>query len=82
MGDMADAFTALRESTREKRARQLAGFEPGPEWTKHTVHHYSMTLGGRRLDFWPSTRRWRYKGRCYRGNLKALLGFIRKRENG
>jgi hypothetical protein len=34
-------------------------------WTKHTDHHWSRIINGKRLDYWPSTCKWQYDGKKY-----------------
>ena len=46
-------------------------------WNKHTEYHWSRTVAGRRLDYWPSRKKWQYQGRVMRGNV---LAFIKKQE--
>lgn len=42
-------------------------------WTKHTQHHWSRTVGGKRLDYWPSRKKWQYEGRVQRGDVQAFI---------
>ncbi len=49
-------------------------------WTEHTKYHWSRTVDGHRLDYWPSRKKWQYKGKVKRG-LKAmntLIGAVKK----
>lgn len=46
-------------------------------WTVHTEYHWSRMVSGHRLDFWPSRKKWRFKGKTSRGDVNA---FISKRE--
>ena len=46
-------------------------------WTKHTEFHWSRTLAGHRLDYWPSRKKFQYRGKVRRGDVQAL---IRKHE--
>lgn len=89
MADMGDHFRDIREmrsQMRRKRTEEagisLAPSTPGGEgWTRHTPHHYSRTLAGKRLDYWPSTNRWQWDGRIIRGAPRDLNSFIRNRES-
>ena len=78
MGDMGDTFRALSESTKEKKARQLAESDTSG-FVHHSLHHHSKMVAGDRLDWWPSTRRWTYRGELHFGDQTALHGFIRNR---
>ena len=44
-------------------------------WEKHTPFHWSRMVDGERLDYWPSRKKWQYKGRIRRG-LGAMYGVI------
>lgn len=44
-------------------------------WTKHTQFHWSRTVRGRKLDYWPSRKKWQYLGKVKRGDV---LAFIRR----
>ncbi|MEO1503144.1 MAG: hypothetical protein AAFU68_02845 [Pseudomonadota bacterium] len=39
---------------------------PHREWTQHSEYHLSLTLAGRRLDYWPSSGRYRWEGKTHR----------------
>ena len=45
-------------------------------WTKHTPWHWSRMVNGDRLNYWPSRKRWQYRGRVQRG-LKAMHGLLK-----
>lgn len=47
-------------------------------WTKHTAHHWSRSVNGERLDYWPSRKKFMFRGQVMRG-LKAMYGIIRAR---
>lgn len=36
-------------------------------WTKHTEYHWSREVDGHRLDYWPSRKKYRFKGKVRRG---------------
>jgi len=76
MGDVGEAFRARREYDRERKERNLKAADP-TGWNQHTEYHWSRTLNGKRLDYWPSRNKFQYEGRVMTGNV---LGFIRKRE--
>lgn len=61
----------------ERRAQNLANANP-EGWTKHTDYHWSRTLCGDRLDYWPSRNRFRWRGKTRTGDVE---GFIRNRES-
>jgi len=46
-------------------------------WTKHTEFHWSRQVAGKKLDYWPSRKKWQYEGKVKRGDV---LAFIRRKE--
>lgn len=76
MGDMREIFDGMKEANKERKRRNLESANPDG-WTKHTEYHWSRKLNGKRLDYWPSTGRFKYDGRMMQGGIE---GFIRKRE--
>lgn len=80
MGDMAEEFRAWDEFWKERRGKHLAEADPDG-WTQHTEWHWSRTVAGKRLDYWPSGTKFRYdNGKVMRGDFKSVMGFIRNRE--
>lgn len=75
MGDMREDFEALRQADSVRRNRNLSTANP-TGWIQHTDYHWSRTLNGKRLDYWPSRNRFRYEGRTMVGDVE---GFIRNR---
>ena len=45
-------------------------------WTEHTEHHWSRMVDGHRLDYWPSRKKWQYRGKVRRGlrGMYAIIG--------
>ena len=77
MGDMGEIFNAWKEQDKERKQKNLENAND-EGWTKHTTYHWSRTLNGKRLDYWPSRNKFQYEGRVMCGDVD---GFIRKREN-
>lgn len=76
-------FDALKQHSKEKfdadRAKFLADaveLDDGG-WTKHTDYHWSRIVAGHKLQYWPSRKKFQYKGKVRRGDV---LGFIRRQE--
>jgi hypothetical protein len=76
MGEMGEIYGIMKQRDRERKARNLAAFDP-KGWTKHTDYHYSCTVAGKRLDYWPSRNKFQYDGRVMVGDV---IGFIKNRE--
>lgn len=72
-------WDAIKERSKEKFAADRARFmaeavaADDGQWTKHTEYHWSRTLAGHRLDYWPSRKKWQYQGRVMRGNVQAFI---------
>lgn len=75
MGDMGDVFRAMNDADKERRKRNLKKADP-EGWTIHTEYHWSRTLQGERLDYWPSRNRFQFKHKVMIGDV---MGFIKKR---
>lgn len=67
----------LNEAKKERRKARMAEADPAG-WTVHTQYHWSRIVAGRRLDYWPSSTRFRYGGG--KTMVGDVYGFIRKRE--
>lgn len=67
---------AIKQARRDRGVRNLAAADP-TGWTIHTEYHWSRTLNGKRLDYWPSRSRWQYNNRIMTGDVKR---FIAKRD--
>ena len=66
---------AMKEARRERGLRNLSAADP-TGWTIHTEHHWSRTLNGKRLDYWPSRNKFQWQGKVMTGDV---LTFIAKR---
>lgn len=42
-------------------------------WTVHTEYHWSRMVAGRRLDYWPSRKKFQYRGKVRRGDVMAFI---------
>lgn len=77
----AEDFSALAEYVKQKfdadRARFLREAKTADDggWTKHTDYHWSRTVRGKRLDYWPSRKKWQYDGKVLRG-LRGMYKVI------
>ena len=71
-------YDALKENSKAKfdadRARFLADAENADDggWTKHTRHHWSRTVGGKHLNYWPSRKKWQHGNGPVRRGLAGL----------
>ncbi|MEM1088154.1 MAG: hypothetical protein AAGH90_10515 [Pseudomonadota bacterium] len=50
-------------------------------WTKHNANHWSTKVAGKRLDYWPSKRKWRYDNVTHVGvSGKCVERFIEEQQ--
>ncbi len=80
MGDMREDFDFLKKLNKELREQRLEDAQPIlGKFIKHTEYHYGLWLVDSKLDYWPSTSKWRWRNKNYWGKPQDLLNFIRKR---
>ena len=79
--DMGAVFRAMRDHDALRRRTNLArnAEKLDDSWTVHREDHWSKTLLGDRLDYWPSRNKFRWRGKTMTGDV---FGFIRNREAG
>jgi len=78
MGDVGEDFKVLKSIRKEQRKKNLSNANKAG-WDEHTQYHWSRTLNGKRLDYWPSRNKWQYNGVVMTGDVNK---FISKREKG
>lgn len=82
MSDRDPFWDALKQHKQEKfnadRARFMSAAQADDDggWTKHTQWHWSRTVNGERLDYWPSRKKFQWRGQVNRG-LKAMYNLIK-----
>ena len=80
MDDMGDDFRAARKYYQNIRYQNLKEAQwLTKDFTCHTPFHYATWLNGDKLDWWPSTSKWRWRGKNYHGSAFNLAGFLGKR---
>lgn len=83
MSDRDPIWDAMKANSKEKFANDrkaflgLAKSQDDGGWTKHTEYHWSRTVAGQRLDYWPSRKKWQYAGKIFRGNV---IDFMKRQE--
>ena len=79
MSDRDPIWDALKQHSKEKfdadRQRFLADAQSHDDggWTKHTEFHWSRMVDGERLDYWPSRKKFQYRGKVQRGNVMRIV---------
>lgn len=43
------------------------------DWMKHTPYHWQTYIGGERLDYWPSKRKWRFRDETRKGDVEKFI---------
>jgi hypothetical protein len=83
MGDMAEIWRDFKLAKRAKRASALAKAEHQSEgWVKHTTYHWSRDLLGEALHYWPSSGKWRWKGKTMTGRVSEFINARLKEKAG
>lgn len=67
-----------KEGKQEKRKAQLAESDTSG-WKECTPWHYQKMIGHNLINWWPSSRRWQYKGKMYYGTAEACKGFVKNK---
>lgn len=71
-----EVFDILKQERQEKRGKRRMSFEEEyaeKGWTRHHETHYSRTVNGERLDYWPGPKKWRFKGKTMYGDVDQWL---------
>jgi hypothetical protein len=72
-------WDALKSRSKEKFASdkkqflEKANSEDDGGWTKHTEYHWSRTVNGERLDYWPSRKKFQWRGKIMRGDVMRIV---------
>lgn len=79
MSDRDPIWDALKDHSKSKfeadRARFFSDAQANDDggWTKHTQYHWSRWISGSQLDYWPSRKKWRYRGKVQRGDVQKFI---------
>ena len=71
-----EAFDLMKEERQKKRGERRMSFEEtytDKGWTRLHETHYSRTVNGERLDYWPGPKKWRYKNKTMFGDVEQWL---------
>lgn len=73
-----DLKACKKEKFDADRARFLAKAQAADDdgWTKHTQWHWSRMVNGERLDYWPSRKKYQYRGEGRRGDVMQIVNHI------
>lgn len=59
--------------TQHLMAEKMKGITAPAGWTQHSPYHWSRTLNGKKLDFWPSKDKWMYDGKKWSGDVDDFI---------
>ncbi len=74
-----EIWDMIKDDRKEKfdsdRARFLAEAKAADDggWTKHTEFHWSRMVAGHKLDYWPSRKKFQYRGKVRRGDIYRFM---------
>lgn len=71
--DALKAHSKEKFNTDRKRFLEQAVENDDGEWTKHTDYHWSRMVNDHRLDYWPSRKKFQFKGKVRRGDVYSLI---------
>ncbi len=71
--DALKAHSKEKFNTSRQQALTEAQQEDDGQWTKHTEFHWSRDVQGKRLDYWPSRKKFQYDGNVQRGDVMAFI---------
>lgn len=71
--EVFDFIKAERQQKRDERRMSFEKVYAAMGWTRHHETHYSRIVNGRRLDYWPGPKKWRYNNKTMFGDVKQWL---------
>jgi len=74
---MKELFNEKRKLDKNSRDKNMEEANP-IGWTIHTFWHWSKMLNGNKLDYWPSKKKFMYRGKVKTGDV---LEFIKRNSN-
>ena len=79
MTDRDPIWDAIKEHKKNKfdadRKQFLEQANRGDDggWTKHTEYHWTRMVDGDRLDYWPSRKKYQWRGKILRGDVMKIV---------
>lgn len=75
-------YNDFKEWDKLRKKKNLANAEKKSDgWTKHTEFHWSRTVAGKRLDYWPSRNKFMYDGRVMCGGIEGFIKNMEKKND-
>lgn len=50
------------------------------DWHKFTKWHWKTEIDGKRLDYWPTKRKWKFKGELHTGDIERFIESLEQPE--
>lgn len=72
MSDFAEVYQALRKSKQRRRRTRLKEADD-TGWDKYTSHHWYREIKGIKVEYWPSTGKFRVYGQVKHGDVYAYI---------
>lgn len=88
MNERDPIYDHMKDHSKEKFAQDRARFldqaisSNDGGWMHHTLYHWSRYVAGERLDYWPSRKKYQYKGKVMRGDVQAFIAKLERGNNG
>lgn len=82
MGDMGDVFRAFNDEKRQRRQENLKKAEVNnlvsvlsnnDGWRQFTEYHWYRDLKGKRIDYYPSSGKFKYNEKWYKGGVSKFI---------
>lgn len=76
----AEKNARRREARKRKRQENLSeALKECGGWTKHNMFHWSKSVNGLKIDYWPSTRKAQFNGVVYKqvANINDLIEHLK-----
>lgn len=70
--EIYEHFDQVRKDRANRRAMRLERTDDFG-WSKHQDTHWYRMIDDEKLHYWPSSNKWLYKGKYYRGGLPREL---------
>lgn len=71
--DELKAHKKEKFDTDRARFMEQANASDDGKWTKHTEYHWSRMVNGERLDYWPSRKKFQWRGQVRRGDVMKIV---------
>lgn len=74
MGDTGDDYKVLTAINKQRKQENLEKAKHSKiEWQKFTEYHWCTYIDKDRLDYWPSTRKFKFKNRIRVGDPEVFI---------